>query len=459
MSATARLLVIEMRRSVGIWLFLAMVGLAWYASRVTLNDGIEIWVRASGQVGLSLVLLGPLAGGVAAWAAGRERWRGLEELVTTTPRSPALRAIVRWGGTTAWAVIAYFIVGAYVFIKAAAGGAWGSPSPSLLLVGLVAIVACAALGYLVGTYAPGLYAAPVTAVMLYVVLAPFRYRVLAIVPGLPRDRVNPVEYLLPTTFVEPSQYNVFHGIAPDLGPQLLAWLSGLTIIALASVALRKQPSWSAAVALILGCGTAVVGAVSVVGSDFSISPDTVRPYTPVCEERVIPVCVHPAYASVLDDTGDLIDGLVAPLVGIPGAPIRVEQDGDRWGMQPEGTLAIAAYSPTNGEPYEATALARELVQDSRALATRGMTGELSVAQGVVAVWLVQQSGHDSTRAVAQLLSPGREVRTATEWDEWQAEADSALERFSELSPEERREWLEDNFIALRAGEMRLEDLP
>lgn len=459
MKATVRLLAIDTRRSVGLWLFALMIGLAWYGSRQTIDEGIELWVRSSARVGLSLVFLGPMAGALSAWVAGRERWRGLEELAQTTPRSPASRAIIRWGAVAAWSAAAYALMGAIIFVDAVSEGAWGAPAPSLVLVGLAAVVACTTLGALVGTMVPNFYAAPIAAVMLFVTLTPFRYSVLETVPGLVRARRNAAEYLSPTTFVEPLQYDVFHGIAPDIGPQLLIWLFGLTGIALAGIALCKQRSWLAAVALVFACGATAFGAVSIVRADVSTSAGRVNPYTPICDERAIPVCVHPAYESVLDETADLVNDLAAPLVGIPGAPIRAEQAVDYWGMQPDGTFAIAAYNLTNGDAYQAVAVARELVQDSRALAAKELTGELTAAQGVVGVWLIQESGRDPTEAAGQLLSPGRDVRTAEEWDEWQAEASSAVDRFSALSLEQRRTWLEENFIALRAGEVPLEDLP
>jgi len=53
--------------------------------------------------------------------------------------------------------------------------------------------------------------------------------------------------------------------------------------------------------------------------------DRLTPYTPVCGQAGIPVCLHPAYRAYLPDVTTALRPVVAELTGLPGAPARATQ--------------------------------------------------------------------------------------------------------------------------------------
>lgn len=87
-----RLFGIEFRRNLGLLLFLpAVVGLVSTSFDV-LPRGVWLWGATAGAIRGSLVLAGPVAAGLAAWVAGRNRRRGMEEMLAITPRPAASEA-------------------------------------------------------------------------------------------------------------------------------------------------------------------------------------------------------------------------------------------------------------------------------------------------------------------------------------------------------------------------------
>ncbi|MEX2314440.1 MAG: hypothetical protein WD628_01900, partial [Thermomicrobiales bacterium] len=161
MTATLRLFTIEARRSVALWFFPLMALVAcWYANSRLTPIGVSLWRHNSTQIGETLLVLAPLMGGVAAWAAGRDRRRGIGDLLATTPRPLSHRALAGWGGTALWGVLAYAVVGAFVVVVSLWDDAWGSPIAAPVVIGLLAIVAAAAIGYLAGAVIPNRLVAP-----------------------------------------------------------------------------------------------------------------------------------------------------------------------------------------------------------------------------------------------------------------------------------------------------------
>ena len=75
MTAELRLFALETRRNVALLVFAALLALFWFLDRFATQDfserGVVLWTEASSIIGNSAALLGPVAGGLAAWAAGR----------------------------------------------------------------------------------------------------------------------------------------------------------------------------------------------------------------------------------------------------------------------------------------------------------------------------------------------------------------------------------------------------
>ena len=163
-----RLIRIEACRSVGVWLFPPLLALAWFYLR---GDQFHLltmlWVEASVAVRGMVYFAGPALAGVAAWMAGRERRRDVEELLATTPRPAWSRQLATWTGTVLWGMLAYALVALAVGVLTARQAVWGGPILWPVVVGLLALPAHAALGFALGRFVPSRFTAPLVAAVFY----------------------------------------------------------------------------------------------------------------------------------------------------------------------------------------------------------------------------------------------------------------------------------------------------
>ncbi len=447
MTGTLRLFTIEARRSVAIWIFPLMVLAAcWYATDRLAPLGIALWRHSSAQIGETLIILAPLMGGVAAWVAGRDYRRGMGDLLATTPRPVAYRTLAGWGGLLVWGVLAYAVVGVYVAVVTLRDDAWGSPLAAPVIIGLLTIVAASAIGFLVGSLIPSRFAPPLVPIGLFLAISLLN-------SGWFLD--DPISFLSPWTLLDRQLL-----LDPDaifytppslhLWPMAL-WLSGLTGLALAGIVLARRRGvvvWS-----VLTCSAIVttIGAVllmSAYDDGFWTGVPWERgdlvPYTPVCVERSIPVCVHPVFEPSLAAQADRIDRLIEPLAGLPGAPVRAEQLPSAKGMTADGTLAIDPY----GIETAALALVQSPVEPGRG---RTMSYNLQPEQFAIAIWMARRIDDQAYMMWGFFL----ESAGASGDDAIYA----AATRFSALEPAEQRAWLETHFADLQAGRLGMSDLP
>ena len=455
------LLRIEFRRSFCLWLFPFMVAaLAWVVYE-ELPAGVWLWTETVWSLQSSLILFGPLVGGLAVWVAGRESRRETGDLLSTTARPGVLRDLALWAATAAWCALAYGVVTAAFLLLTLKDATWGSPEPGPVLIGLLAVLAHTALGYAAGSYLPGRFTAPLFAISMYwiqgiTVFGPF--------PSL--------RYLSPlggdaaaTVFYDESQ-GVF-------APQSV-WLLGLAVAALVAVALRRRRSTGSWVALALAVTASIAGAVAVLGAPVETvdARDAPVPYRPVCEEGEIPVCVHPAYEVALPQTARVVRDLAGPLVGLPGAATRAEQrDAYPSRLRSDGTLvfdirgAFLRSNVNNGfgfRDYMESEIAFALVADPSGYIEEDFEaynnddacskpgGPPGEAQRVVANWLRLQTGIYSSIKSETFRESSRIICPKSE---------AAVKRFDALEATERRAWLRTHYADLRAGRLTLRDLP
>lgn len=438
-----RLLLIEARRSVGLLALLAVP--VWFWLNRNLSQAAPFWFETSLIVRNATGAIGPILGGAAAWMAGRESRRGLQDLLATTPQSQITRRLTTLLGATVWGLLGYLLVGAVVLAFGWSRATWGGPFFGPILVGLVALPVYAALGFAIGRRFPGRFAAPLVAVALLVV--PF-------IVGQSRDSRA---FLSPLVSLGGS---VRYGIQPDLTGLQLAFLLCLGGVALATLALPARKPWQTALSCVmltalLATPVAVIWAVAPSHGGQGLSNDPryrtleLIPYTPICMEAPMPVCVHPAYRGWLAETTASLNHLIAPLLGLPGAPTRAEQGyaavqgkGDTTGTtlwftfdaQPNG-LAISSlvvFGLVNA-PY----VRPEAVSTCPATAT-----SCRFAQRAIGAWLLRRVGIDDTSLLHDT-----------------GQATSAVDRFAALDPATQRAWLEAHFADLRAGRVTLEEMP
>lgn len=445
---SARLLLIEARRSPGLWALLALP--IWLWLNRDLARAAPFWFETSLIARNAAGVIGPILGGMSAWIAGRESRRGLGDLLATTPHPHLARRLTTWGGAVAWGVLGYLVIGVLALGAGWSRATWGGPFLGPILVGLVALPVYAALGFAIGRRSPGRFAAPLVAIALLV---------LPITVGEARNRWA---FLSPLVSLGKS---IWVGLQPDLTGLQLAFLLCLGAAALLSLALPARKRWRTA----LGCAALValvaapalaIGAVAPRrgGQELSTDPRyrALRfiPYTPVCAMAApLPVCVHPAYHSSLDETTASLNRLVAPILGLPGAPTRAEQGYAAVQGRDVPAVATTLWFDLNAPRNVAlTASTYSLVRDP-AISLAGIAtacpgndpNSCLQAQAVIGRWLLRQAGVNDARTMS---SPQEEGRVAL-----------AVDRFAALDPAAQRAWLEAHFADLRAGRLTLEDLP
>lgn len=456
MTGGVRLFLLEARRSTAIWFVPIVLAITWYATREPDAYQMTLWSKTSAQVGQALIALGPLIGGLAAWIAGRERRRGIEDLLATTPRSPVTRDLLGYASTATWGIFAYLFAVAAVFAITARTATWGTPDLLPVAIGMATIALSVAFGYAAGLYLPSRFTPALVPILLILAL---------LVPANITNRANEfgqytyhqssVQYLTPWTFVDPGDYDPFYESWPNIALPLFTWLLGLTVVALVAIALRRRRgpfAWG----ILLGAALVV----SIAGT--ALRRTDVHGYTsrasaefePVCRSSEVVVCIHPAYETMLDDVAELVYDLTQPIAGLPGVPTRVEQAPTSTRETPQETLRTHFYNWIyNGEwgrSADAEAIVRQIICEPHC-DYNPKSGYLfgDPARSAIGVWLLEQAGIEPS--VMLPPHPGQE--------RMREQVAEAKERFAALDPDERRAWFEQHFADLRAGRLDLDALP
>lgn len=472
MSATMGLLRIEARRTVAPWLVLPLLGLTWYFISSARPIQLMSWAATSVRVRDTILFVGPFIGGAAAWMAGRERRRGADDLLATTPRPPWSRHLAGWLGTTLWGLLTYLIGGAFIVALAARHAVWGGPTVWPMLIGLLALPAHTAIGSALGSWLPGRLVAPLAAVALFFSQIAIGGGIVGSTQYPPNSRFDWVTYLSPLGRLDAS---VWYGVQPQLGPAQAVFLFGLIGTALTLFTLRGgegpglRLALLAATALMMG-GVALIVRATPPGGQLAIvaqgnlRPDVavagLIPYEPACTADPLPVCVHPAYRPQLATYAAQLNRLAAPLLGLPDAPIRAEQRRSQILVMDDGILLFQPnWFGGARDPYFTEAIVSVLVLPGPAagIPPANCPGDPSRrscagAQQVLARWIARQAGSPTD------LSDGR-IAPGTPQGRPDPTIAAATDRFAGLDPAARRAWLEAHYADLRAGRVRLEDLP
>lgn len=449
---SSRMLRIETRRSLAFWIVpILAIAAGLEANSSLLPREILLWPDISATVRDLVVFLGPFVGGMAAWIAGRDRRRGVEELITTTPRPAVSRNLHTWAATLLWGVLAFVVAGSALVVYGYVNGAWGQPVMPVMLLGLLVIPAYAALGYATGLYLPSRFTAPLVAVALFGVQVYLA------------GRQSPSAFLLPTLNPDGS---IWYTVRASLGLSQSLFLLGLTGVALAAVALKAQRSFiswallgAGLVVMVTGAGTVLATAPE--GGNMLLTEQlTLRaeyrptPYEPVCAGAPIPVCLHPAFKQWLLEIAGAVNRVAAPLAGIPGVPTRAEQGPGAYVLPSRDgalTVRLSGYEwDLEALPYS---VAGALTTDLQEMETSSEQVETSwQAQQSIQVWLLKGAGVRVECA---------DMRTLSRYESgtFDIAVCRAAGRFEALGAAKQREWLAKNYTALRSGKIGLEDLP
>ena len=291
----------ELRRSAAPLASIAMFVAGAWTLAVHTDAWSGRWAGLAAHVRTSLVVLCGVMVAASAWQAGRERRRGMAEMLGSTPRPPWQPLLVSWFAVSLGGVVGYLIaVGiAAVFVGPVAtyaGGDW----PWVLAVGIEALWAASAFGFLAGRVIPLRVVAPVAGLASYLAFFAFT-----------PDQNSGANWLSPAFFgwgngrLLPEWTSLWQA----------GWLLALTATLLAAAArLRWTTAVSAMVAIAVAMGVAASPGISDLPVDAAAAKLVCTADGRICVARV--------NAFLLDDVVDVAGPLMNRMDGIPGAPAR-----------------------------------------------------------------------------------------------------------------------------------------
>lgn len=452
MTTNLRLLRTEFRRNAGIWILPAILIVSWYLL------SLEIWVpfqwHSTNELLQKSVIpfAGPAIAGVAAWMAGRDRRRGIDELLSTTSTPGSARRLTLCAATTLWGLLAYALFLGFMFGWTTLRATWGGPALWQVVVVVLAILAHAAWGFLLGSLVPSRFTAPVVAIAAL---------------GVQQLAAGHMEAIGQNSF-RSTWVNLLAAHNPTAGFGLAHWQAGLYAglcgVALAAIALKQSRSISSWAALTT-TGTLVVlsvvmlwggyprwdpsSTVPVNGFGQPIPLEIEEPPAPVCRGEPVTVCVHPANEPLLDEAVALATQLAEPLLGLEGVPLQFDSlhSGVSTSRSSGSTFAIAGDAEIDVFRYAYT-----LVDEPESTQRGQVTND---AQLAIRSWLLLRAGWTWEAGCEEFMLNLPHDRPGEPTKETCAET----ERFAALSPDEQRTWLEQHYTDLRAGRLELADLP
>lgn len=469
------LLGLEIRRSQGYWLLPVMVALSLYSSSYRSYDqpGLTLWYLANNSIMQSYVVIGSFAAALGAWLADRDRRRRISGLLDSVPVVPFRRDLTTMGVAAFWGLAGYGIVGGWFAWQGFTEATWGGADVPLIATGALAIILFTAIGVLAGRLLPNKLTPILT--FLFALMLTVGSDLFKLVStgtneyGTYEQVRQPFKLLMPwgLTDAYPDVYFSLH--AATVGDSLL-WLAGVIGVVMSLLALRTVRTVAGWLALAGSMVLAGIGAFPLV--DRQLDPDlsgatTAVPYELSCQARGgFEICLHPAYESKLGETADLVGTVFAPIQGLNGVPSRWEQSSpvSRRNREEIGVIDQVGYDHSLNNAMTTIFPIAET--------SEGGYPQQPASQLVIMNWLVGQSSASAQRTdwfgwPAEVpvveqdygngsigVGPDQEALAA-----FQPQMDAAQARFAALPETEQRAWLEDNWDALRAGDLALDDLP
>jgi hypothetical protein len=312
-----RIFGIELRRSAAPWTGLTLLTVSTgllYTARYRWTSGYLVLAMDQRWY---LPLLTALAAAAGAWQARRERACGVTELFASVPRPRAhqvlpmllvygLVAFVGYVG--AWSLAALWIAGTAEYLRAVAVA-------GVVASGVLAVVASAWFGLVVGRMLPYLLTAPALGIATLAVSL--------VAPGIAGHREWLSSLLFPS--VSPADATDFATVHGRFSLAQVLYLTGLAAgVALLFAAVRQRARMMALLPVLAGFAAAVL---ILQGGAAYVS----RPIDPVARELVCTsdtpkVCVARVHSGVLDEVTPPARAALAKLSRLPDAPTRAEED-------------------------------------------------------------------------------------------------------------------------------------
>ncbi|WP_207945177.1 hypothetical protein [Actinomadura rubrisoli] len=306
MSDLGRVLRLDARRTALLVAVPVLTAVGMGATAPSLVPSVAYWDNSVVALVNAVRFLGPVASGLAAWTAVRER--PLDYLRGLTARSPATGVLFDLLLLSAAGLVAYFTVTGVVVVVTLLQQEAGHPHPLGVVVGAGALVLHIVAGYLAGRAVPHRATAAVVLALT------------ALWGALRAPGVSWWSLLPPAAF---HRVRLFTALRPDVLADQVAWSIGVTaalVLAYVTWSTRRLLVVLPLVLALVATGTATLG---LHGSDGgTVAP---APAEPVCREWPLTICVHPALRSALPALMAAVTPLAARLNGTPGAFTRVDQ--------------------------------------------------------------------------------------------------------------------------------------
>ncbi|MEU2300315.1 hypothetical protein ABZ584_23240 [Streptomyces antibioticus] len=261
------------------------------------------WAETRGVLHDALLVLLPLAAAAGCRQGGRERRRRTEELWATAVRSPLAGFLVSALPLALWVAAGYLVAAAGALLATWPYARGDGPRLALLPADVVALVAAAVAGQVVGRLTAWRLAPPLLAMAGYAVLG------VSATAGEGAGRfLNPA---LPVSVRE-----------VPVGWQPVAtagWTAGLAAAAVLAYAARRRYT-----ALLPLTAAVVAGGLLVGAGDGLWRPDPVA-HRQVCDTSTTPqVCVNARYGELLPQVTEALSGITGRLRGVRNLPVRFE---------------------------------------------------------------------------------------------------------------------------------------
>ena len=494
---SARLLRLELRHNVMLWLLPVALALFWYNGYHEIMALPPMWnLRAMTlQNRLLLDLTIPVTS-AAAWMGSREGRRNITDLVGITARPRWARQLATWAATTAWAELGCLACIGAVYGLTARQAPWGGPLWWPAAVSIAGVPALTAIGFAAGAWFPSRFVTPLVTV---VVFFGFGFSTQAASGDHSYWQISPLTAGAFDIGAAPGVGTFYHYL-PDLSIAQVMFTTGITLAilgALGAAAALNGPRlrWIAAVIAAVGlaaAGTAVAlagtgrldphGMIVIPALHDAASDQPVR-YTPSCSRTAIPVCVNPGYAPVLPAVTAAVGAELTEVAGLPGAPAQLSQVTQTYRQESaNGILVTAAVYGASGfvipdqvpgTPVGGTSadfasqlqstLGLKLIRDvilGHGSGSAGSVGssqaspnqaELAVIAGSVrpgSVWFGPSADDPDAQAPQGSPVPAHGSPAAL-----------AAHRFAALSAAAKHAWLARHLAALRAGQITPAQIP
>lgn len=479
-----RLFAIEMRRTPALYAGLLIAAVTARGMWAALPTGVVRWGEVSSSAAQEMFAVSAIAAGIGAYVAGRDQRLELDEQLSQTAFGRGRRDLLGLLAALVWCLMAYLVPVGGFFAYAATRATWSGPQWGYAAITGVTIVLGVAGGWLVGAVWPNRFSVIVAVGASLAVhgFYPLSHR-------LRTQRIAEPDGSFSFVATDAWYKNLFpyevldYYDVPSVIGWGAAWMLGLATLFACLAWWWRHRSLVAVVGFsVAAIVTGPAAAALVHQEPVNWMERSEASYVdPTCEARLdgrIEVCVHPQNEALLEDVAIVVERLVGPVAGIPGAPGRFAEQ--QHGELPPGFVWFYLHDSRSLEMFVTASVIREVLNDPSA-DLQYVTGS---AQYVVLAWLLQETGVSPDEAIIDGYLPP--VRYAWQVDEamragitdpnvfadlmsaesetalpggFEADLLAAIDRLASLPEAERRAWLERNWDALRANELTLEDLP